>query len=484
MLFNSLTFAMFFVIVTLLYFILPYKLRMGMLLAASCYFYMYFVPRYMIILASVILIDYTAGILIENAEGTRRRMFLLVSIFTNIGLLFVFKYFNFFNSNIAALARLLHWNYPIKGFSLILPIGLSFHTFQSLSYVIEVYRGKQRSERKLLIYALYVMFYPQLVAGPIERPQNILHQLHEKHGFSWDRLLLGLRIMLWGFFKKMVVADRLAIYVDKVYHAPEHHNSLTLMVATMFFAIQIYCDFSGYSEIAIGAAKIMGINLMENFRQPYFSKSISEFWRRWHISLSTWFKDYLYIPLGGSRVPKWRRDLNLFITFAVSGLWHGASFTFIIWGSLNGIYLVIENHTRPFANRCRDTFERFGIGVLYTILKTIATFILICITWIFFRAKSLSQAKLVIKRIAQLNGLTQWQSLLHVTTSTEFYLCLVLILFLFLVDYVNTRQGLWEALAVRNRAVRLSFYYILIFAIIILGVYDVGTKTTFIYFQF
>lgn len=484
MLFNSLDFAMFFIIVTLLYFILPQKLRLLMLLMASCYFYMFFMPKYIVILAAVIAVDYSAGILIERAEGRKKKLFLLGSILTNVGLLFVFKYFNFFNGNIARLAEIIHWNYPVKGLTLILPIGLSFHTFQSLSYVIEVYRGKQESERNLLIYALYVMFYPQLVAGPIERPQNILHQLHERHEFDFERLLAGLRIMLWGYFKKMVIADRLAIYVDRVYNSPQHQNSLTLIVATAFFAIQIYCDFSGYSEIAIGAAKIMGINLMENFRQPYFSKSISEFWRRWHISLSTWFKDYLYIPMGGSRVKKWRRDFNLFVTFGVSGLWHGANWTYIIWGSLNGLYLIIENHTKIFDDKIKRNMDKVLLRSIYAVLKTMITFILICFTWIFFRAKTLQQAIEVIKKILSFKGIGDFESVINITSTLEFEVSVMLVIILFVVDYVNTKQGIWGYISEKPIIIRWSFYYAILFCILILGVYNIATKTTFIYFQF
>lgn len=396
MLFNSLNFVIFFVMVTVLYYISPHKFRAIILLIFSCYFYMAFVPKYILILLSAITVDYFAGIYLEKLKSEKRRLLLIASILTNIGLLFVFKYFNFFNINIAKLASFAHWNYPVKGLSIILPIGLSFHTFQSLSYVIEIYREKQKAEKNFIIYALYVMFYPQLVAGPIERPQNVLNQFHEKHEFNFDGFIYGLKIMLLGYFKKIVVADRLAIYVDKVYSSPENYNSITLCVATLFFAFQIYCDFSGYSDIAIGAARTLGFKLMDNFKQPYFSKTVSEFWRRWHISLSTWFKDYLYIPLGGNRVSKWRKDFNLFITFAVSGLWHGANWTYIIWGSLNGIYLIIENYIKSSESRFKKKIDGIWLNNLYLFSRSIITFVLICFSWIFFRASSFSSAIYII----------------------------------------------------------------------------------------
>jgi len=306
MLFNSLTFAIFFPIVTGLYFLLPYRWRTWMLLLASCAFYMAFIPIYILILFVTILIDYAAGIYIEQSQGRKRKLWLIASIASTCLVLFVFKYFDFASQNLSALARFLDWNYPVKVLNIILPIGLSFHTFQSLSYVIEVYRGHQKAERRFGIYALYVMFYPQLVAGPIERPQNLLHQFDEDHHFDYDRTASGLRLMAWGLFKKIVIADRLAIYVNAVYATPREFSALQLLAATFFFAYQIYCDFSGYSDIAIGSARIMGFKLMTNFDRPYSAKSIGEFWRRWHISLSTWFKDYVYVSMGGSRVSRWR----------------------------------------------------------------------------------------------------------------------------------------------------------------------------------
>ena len=332
MLFNSMSFFVFFGLVTPTYFLLPHRFRWLLLLAASCVFYMAFVPVYLLILLFTIIVDYFAGLLIHGSTGKTRKLWLVASIVSNVGVLFFFKYFNFFNENLTHLAEFLNWQYSIRSLQILLPIGLSFHTFQAMSYTIEVYYGRQQPEKHFGIYALYVMFYPQLVAGPIERPQNLLPQFREVHSFDPYRVSLGLSRMIWGLFKKVVIADRLVYLVDVVYVHPGYYDGLSLFTATIFFAFQIYCDFSGYCDIALGAAQVMGFHLMENFEQPYFSRSISEFWRRWHISLSTWFKDYLYIPLGGNRLTLVRTWGNLAIVFLVSGLWHGANWTYIVWG--------------------------------------------------------------------------------------------------------------------------------------------------------
>jgi alginate O-acetyltransferase complex protein AlgI len=287
MLFNSLQFYFFFPIVTLTYFLIPHRFRWAWLLLSSCYFYMVFIPAYILILCFTIIVDYISGLLIEKTEGKRRKFFLLVSLVANVGALFFFKYINSLSAHLGALASWLHWNYPIQVLNIILPIGLSFHTFQSMAYTIEVYRGNQKAERHFGILALYVLFYPQLVAGPIERPQNMLHQFHEEHSFDYARVTSGLRLMLWGFFKKMVIADRLAYLANPVFNHPRDYPGPMLLLATLAFTYQIYCDFSGYTDIAIGAARVMGFTFMKNFDCPYCARSMSEFWRRWHISLST-----------------------------------------------------------------------------------------------------------------------------------------------------------------------------------------------------
>ena len=400
MLFNSVAFLIFFPVVTTTYFLLPHRFRWMLLLAASCYFYMAFIPKYILILAVTITVDYFAGLGLERFEGRKKRWTLMASIFTNIGMLAFFKYFNFANENLAMLAKFIDWNYPIHSLSIILPIGLSFHTFQSLSYTIEVYRGHQKAERHFGYLALYVMYYPQLVAGPIERPQNILHQLHKEQHFEYQRVTDGLKWMAWGMFKKVVIADRMVLFVNPVYHDPTHHNGPALVFATLAFAIQIYCDFSGYSDIALGSAQVMGVKLMKNFNHPYLARSISEFWRRWHISLSTWFRDYVYIPLGGNRVAKPRWAFNLFITFLISGLWHGANWTYILWGALHGSYLVLSILTEPFWNSLSALLRLDRLPRLKIAISTLTTFFLVTFAWIFFRAASLGDALYIVRHLA------------------------------------------------------------------------------------
>jgi D-alanyl-lipoteichoic acid acyltransferase DltB (MBOAT superfamily) len=325
MVFNSFAFFVFFPTVTALYFALAHRYRWILLLAASCAFYMFFVPKYILILGFTIVVDYIAGIWIERASGGRRKGLLVASLVANIGVLAVFKYFNFLNDNVAALAGFLGWNYSVQSLSWILPIGLSFHTFQAMSYTIEVYRGRQRAERHFGIYALYVMFYPQLVAGPIERPQNLIHQFYEVHAIDYARVTSGLKLMAWGLFKKAVVADRLAWVVNLVYGEPSRFSGPVLAVATVFFAFQILCDFSGYSDIAVGSARVMGFRLRRNFDSPYQSRTTAEIWRRWHMSLSSWFRDHVFRPLmdalGGGP-----RNFAVYaaavgVTFLLSGLW-------------------------------------------------------------------------------------------------------------------------------------------------------------------
>jgi D-alanyl-lipoteichoic acid acyltransferase DltB (MBOAT superfamily) len=337
MVFNSLQFLVFFGIVTSAYFLLAHKYRWALLLLASCYFYMAFVPIYLGILALTIVIDYFAGIYLERFQGGAKKIFLGCSLLANLGVLAIFKYYFFFTDNVNALSS--YFSIPIHFpvLNILLPIGLSFHTFQAMSYTIEVYRGKQKAERNFGIYSLYVMFYPQLVAGPIERPQNLIHQFYEKHVWDTVRVKLGLLQMMQGFFKKVVIADRLALVVDPAYANLSNQSTLNLIIASIFYSFQIYCDFSGYSDIAIGASKVMGFKLMNNFNAPYTAKSIPDFWRRWHISLSSWFKDYVYFSLGGNRVSVPRWYVNIMIVFILSGFWHGASWNFVIWGALHGL---------------------------------------------------------------------------------------------------------------------------------------------------
>ena len=477
MLFNSFSFLVFFPIVTIIYFLIPRKFQWIHLLLISCIFYCFFIPVYILILLVTILIDYTAGIYIEKTQGRTKKNWLLVSIISTCLVLFVFKYFNFFTSNFIAIGKFFNLRYPGQLLNIILPIGLSFHTFQSLSYVIEVYRGNQKAERHFGIYSLYVMFYPQLVAGPIERPQNMLHQFYEKHDFSYRNVTEGLKRMAWGLFKKVVIADRLSIYVNPVYNNHDHHNGTSLMVATIFFAFQIYCDFSGYSDIAIGSARVMGYTLMENFKRPYFSKSISEFWKRWHISLSTWFRDYVYIPLGGNRVSKFRQYYNLLITFIVSGFWHGANWTYVIWGALNGFYLVIGQICSHFFNSVRIMFKKHKSGVVLNLFDILITFILISIAWIFFRAKDFNAAISILHKVFFDPGT------LFIGNNKDMIYSVLFLVILLTVEAFEEYKLLngFSLFRNKNMFVRRLAYATVIISIILFGVFD---SSQFIYFQF
>lgn len=487
MLFNSIQFMFFFPIVTILYFLIPHKFRWILLLISSCIFYMAFIPLYILILAITIIIDYFAGIYIEDSKDKTRKLFLIISIISTCLVLFIFKYFNFFNESFSSVAKFFNLNYPINTLNIILPIGLSFHTFQSLSYVIEVYRGKQKAERHFGIYSLYVMFYPQLVAGPIERPQNLLHQFREKHIFEYERITDGLKLMAWGMFKKVVIADRLSISVNYIYENPTEFNGLALIIATIFFAFQIYCDFSGYSDIAIGSAQVMGFKLMNNFNRPYFSKSISEFWKRWHISLSTWFKDYLYISLGGNKVSKWRWQFNLFFTFLISGLWHGANWTFIIWGALNGFYLVFSIWTKEIREKISIKTGLSKSPKIKEGLEILITFLLICFSWIFFRAKTVSDAWYIsthlffeIENIFSLDYLIKTISNLGLG-KLDFLVAVLSIIFMEFIHLLQNSYSIRNILKKQHFLIRWFTYYALIFSIIIFGVFG---KNDFIYFQF
>lgn len=489
MTFNSLQFVVFFPVVTALYFLLPHRFRWALLLAASALFYMAFIPKYIFVLLALIVVDYSAGILIERSAPEKRKWFLILSILSTCVILFIFKYFEFFSVNLTALAQFLGWNYSFGFLKLILPLGLSFHVFQSLSYVIEVYRGKQKSERNFGIYALYVMFFPQLVSGPIERPYNLLHQFYEKHTFDYERVASGLRLMLWGMFKKVVIADRLALFVNQVYGDPMSFEGISFLMATFFFAFQIYCDFSGYTDIAIGAARVLGFNLMKNFNLPYFSKSIPEFWTRWHISLSSWFKDYLFVPLYmsfpfGKRLKVSKAFLSIIIVFLISGLWHGANWTFVAWGGLHGLFYAVYLASAVFWRKLPGFFQMA------------ATFSMVSFTLIFFRAQSMQDAFYIVSHLFSnvgnfiamgLESIMRFQfgqgifsPILVGQTLQNFVLAMLALGVLFAVEIVQFRgKGHFE---LKPLWMRWSAYYALILAILFFGVFDKVQQ--FIYFQF
>ncbi len=496
MLFNSWHFLIFFPAVVLLHFSIPHAWRKTLLLIASCVFYMFFVWYYIFILLATIAVDYAAALYLERrhagpavdgvaAAGISKknaRIVLVLSLIANFGVLFVFKYFNFFNENVDAVAQFFGVAVEPWALQLILPIGLSFHTFQSAGYLIEVYRGDQHAEQDPQMLALFVMFFPQLVAGPIERPANLIPQLQARRFFDRDEAVSGLKLMLWGFFKKLVVADRLAMYVDPVYNNAGEFSGWPLIVATYFFAFQIYCDFSGYSDIAIGAARVLGVRLMTNFRTPYFSTGFADFWRRWHISLSTWFRDYLYIPLGGSRAGLMRVYVNLMIVFVVSGLWHGASWNFVIWGGIHGALLILERiasglWVRVYGGPLFAEGSRAATAV--ACLKMIFVFHCAVLAWVFFRAPGFEDAAYVLTHL-----FAEDRVALHIFPLEVFYrkTGVVVIVLLVLFEALRASSFVERGLpGMRRFGLNYAYYAFLCAAILLLGAFY---GQSFIYFQF
>ena len=488
MLFNSLQFVFFFPAVVAVYFTFPHRYRWIWLLAASYYFYMCWKPGYAILLLLATTIDYTAGRIMGNTEDLRkRRRYLLVSLCSNLGLLFFFKYYNFFHDTIAPLLAQTGLIIPLPLNPFLLPVGISFYTFQSIGYAVDVYRGTTKPEKHFGIFALYVSFFPQLVAGPIERSWRLLPQMQEEHAFDYDRVTDGLKLMAWGYFKKMVIADHLAILVNTVYDQPAHFPGITLTLASVFFAIQIFCDFSGYSDIAIGAAQVMGFRLMTNFRRPYFATSVSDFWHRWHISLSSWFRDYVYIPLGGSRVAQARWYANILIVFLLSGFWHGANWTFLIWGALHGTYMVIGLATQSFR---AGILEKTGIQrwpQLHHALQILVTFALVCFAWIFFRAASFEQAAYITTHLH-----TGWNTLFEENglstlfgnagfSQRDVLICFGAIGIMEIVHVIQSRYPLRPLLRKGPLILRWSAYSALLWSIFLFGVLK---QQEFIYFTF
>ena len=475
MLFNSFQFLFFFLVVWLLFLLTRGMPRRIILLIASYYFYMCWSTRYIFVIWGITLIDYVAGLQIEKAERVgRRQLYLGLSLFCNLSLLVVFKYFNFLTGSFRSASHLFGLQYDPPLLAIILPVGLSFHTFQAMSYTIEVYRRRVPAEKNLLEYALYVAFFPQMVAGPIERPYELLPQFHREPKVTYEGVRAGMVQALWGLFKKMVLADNVADFVKLIYGTPRHYSGAALVLATLLFSIQIYCDFSGYTDIALGLARMMGYELRINFMQPYFSRSVGEFWRRWHISLSTWFRDYVYIPLGGNRVKLSRHYANLMITFVISGLWHGANWTFVAWGFLHGLYLVIAQATAPFMPR----FAR--LPRLQTFLKTVVTFALVTFAWIFFRANNLRDSWFIATHLLPLGRLDPF--LLKVggfSRATAPYLVLSIIA-MFVVEWWIAHPALVPRLWARP-VFRALAYNACIYAIVFFGFFG---HRDFIYFQF
>ncbi len=486
MLFNSIDFAIFFPTVFILYWTLSKHLvaRNVLLLVSSYLFYGWWDWRFLFLIIISSFVDFHTGQKISNTSNVRKRKYyLLVSLLVNLGFLVYFKYTNFFIETFVDSFKLFGKNLEVSTLNIILPVGISFYTFQTLSYTIDIYRKQLEPTKSWLPFFAFVAFFPQLVAGPIERARHLLPQFYKKHKFNYSQVKSGLLLMAFGLFKKMVIADRLAVLVNQVYNNPEAYQGIDMIIATIFFAFQIYCDFSGYSDIAIGASRAMGFDLMKNFDSPYLSKSITEFWRRWHISLSTWFRDYVYIPLGGSRNGKYKTYLNLFIVFLVSGLWHGAAMTFVVWGAIHGTVIVLE---KVFSEQRRAIYEKLKISKRSMIRKVIfipLIFSIVCFAWIFFRANSLEDSLLIINKVANINF--QELNIFNLgLVKNEFILSLILIICLILIEWYNKKNSLLSWLNNQRIVFRWVVYVLILNSIIILGVYGSQAPSDFIYFQF
>lgn len=482
MLFNSLTFILFFAVVLILHYVLPHKLRWIMLLSASCIFYMAWRAELIVLILFSSLVNYYLSIKINSSDKYKyRKCLLIISLIINFGFLFIFKYMVFINHTFMSLYNFFGWRYPLNDFSIILPMGISFYTFQAASYTIDIYNKKYKPEKNYFKLTLFITFFPQLVAGPIERADNLLPQIFKYKKFDINNITEGIKIMSFGFFKKVVIADRAAILVNTVYNSPKEYTGISFIIATFLFAFQIYCDFSGYSDIAIGCAKTLGIDLMQNFNKPYFSRSIKEFWRRWHISLSTWFRDYLYIPLGGSRVSEGRHYFNIFITFMASGLWHGAEWTFVIWGILHGVYQIFGDIKNQVFKFKLDNF-------VFNFFRIIITFILVLFAWIFFRANSLADAFYIIRNL--FSDYTNWTNLQYIydilnnlgLQMYEIKFLILMIALLIFTEIISFKNSIHLFLNKCPFIFRFGFYYLIVVLIFALGVFDSAGE--FIYFQF
>jgi len=497
MLFNSGSFLIFFPIVLLIYYIIPKKARNYWLLIASYYFYMSWNAKYAILIFFSTVVTYIGGILIEKIKQSEKnkttkskykKMVVFFTILINLAILFHYKYSGFALDILNSLFSFINVEITIPTFDIILPVGISFYTFQALSYTIDVYRDEIYAEKNFFRYALFVSFFPQLVAGPIERSKNLLTQLAKDTKFNFEKAKKGFLLMLYGFFLKIVIADRIAIFVDSIYGEYTHYQGVYLIVATVLFAFQIYCDFYGYSVIATGAAKILGIQLMENFDAPYFSKSVSEFWRRWHISLSSWFKDYVYIPLGGSRKGKIRKYINKMVVFLVSGLWHGASFTFIVWGGLNGLYQIIAEICKNIKDKIGDLFRIDRSTIDFSILQMLGTFVLIDFSWIFFRAKGLAEAFTIIKLFFVWNPEILFNGQIYEcgVDRQNFMLLIFCLCVLLFADYCKYKKmSILEIVLKQNRWFQCTLVMFSLIFILIFGIYGPEyNAANFIYFQF
>lgn len=498
MLFNSFHFLLFFPTVCLVYYIVPKKLRLIWLLVSSYYFYLSWNPKYIILILVSTAITYFCGLILDRIrhanvdddfKSKMSQVVLVIAIIANLGMLFFYKYFNFFSITMSRISHYLHLQIQTPVYDIILPVGISFYTFQVIGYVIDVYKGKILAEKNFVRYALFVSFFPQLVAGPIEKAGDLLTQFKKPQTANWKAIKEGFLLIIWGLFLKLVIADRAALFIDTIYGDITQFTGWYLIIATVLFSIQIYCDFCGYSTIAIGAAKIFGINLSDNFDAPYLSRSTMLFWRRWHITLSQWFKDYVYIPLGGNRRGKKRHYLNLLIVFLISGLWHGAKFTYIVWGGLNGLFQIMGDIMKPIRIKTIKFFHLHPSSIGHRLLQVFITFNLICFSWIFFRAANISQAISIIDSIihAQNHWILFDGSLYECGLDQQnFILLLMCICILISADILKRRQiKIREIIMSQDYWFQCLIVSLSICAILVFGIwgsqYD---QNNFIYFQF
>lgn len=485
MIFNSAEFLIFYPIVLLFYFVLPKKCRWPLLLAASYFFYMIWNPKLIFLILFTTIVSYISAIMIERSSSKRKKRFWLwMALIASLGVLFFFKYFNFLAGSAISVWNLFGGSADAFSLNLILPVGISFYTFQTLSYVIDVYRGNIKAERHFGWYALFVSFFPQLVAGPIERPENLLPQLKEDHRLEASNAFAGLQKMAVGFFKKIVVADILAESVNAVFNNAAGATGFGVVLGSVFFAVQIYCDFSGYTDIAIGCARIMGIRLMQNFNRPYRARSIKEFWGRWHISLSSWFRDYLYIPLGGNRCSRARNYFNIFVVFLVSGLWHGASWTFVLWGVLHGLYQIVGAMTKGIRGKLYGVLRINTESKLFALWQRFCTFVLVCFAWIFFRANSTTELGVLLGKLFtgwNAQAIESTLSTMGITVTSALVILLSVLILSMLDSLGSDEHSLENGTVSKEMTVAVISLTVAAAWMLLLSV---GGASAFIYFQF
>lgn len=489
MLFNSIDYLIFFPIVIMIYFIIPKKIKKVWLLASSYYFYMNWNAKYALLLLFSTFVTYLCGILLGTVSSKKtKRLIIGISMLLIFGVLFYFKYVNFTLNVFSQILNILHIQAKVRAFDIILPVGISFFTFQAVGYTVDVYRNELPAEKNFIRYALFISFFPQLVAGPIERSKNLLNQLIENKKFDADNARIGLLTMEYGLFLKIVVADNISSVIDPLFSSPEEYAGMEMLMASILFAFQIYCDFEGYTKLAIGSARILGYKLNENFNAPYFAVSIKDFWRRWHISLTSWFRDYLYIPLGGSKKGKIRKQINTMIIFLCSGLWHGAAWHYVFWGGLNGLFSVIEDVFMPFKLKVYNKLRINENMFCYKVFQRIVTFLLVDITWIFFRV-SLRSGFLILKKILTEFNLAWFINVEYTDIFGTPNVMMIIIVSLAIVLFTDALRyagrNVSSIIFKQQIIFRWIIYWLLFMLILYWGVYGDGyEQTQFIYFQF